>query len=52
MRPRRKAIQEAAKMHEIYTRFAEDYMAMPVIKGAKRKMKDLLVPTKHLLLKQ
>ncbi|HMS30409.1 MAG TPA: proline--tRNA ligase [Saprospiraceae bacterium] len=29
------AMQEAAKMHEIYTRFAEDYMAMPVIKGAK-----------------
>ncbi|MFN8332512.1 MAG: hypothetical protein U0T81_15075 [Saprospiraceae bacterium] len=23
------------KMHEVYTRFAEDFMAMPVIKGAK-----------------
>ncbi|MBK7810655.1 MAG: proline--tRNA ligase [Saprospiraceae bacterium] len=29
------AIEEALKMHEVYTRFAEDYMAMPVIKGAK-----------------
>jgi len=29
------AIQEAEQMHEIYTRFAEDYMAIPVIKGYK-----------------
>ncbi|NOT36192.1 MAG: proline--tRNA ligase [Saprospiraceae bacterium] len=29
------AIEESLKMHEVYTRFAEDYMAMPVIKGAK-----------------
>ncbi len=29
------AIAEAEKMHEVYTRFAEDYMAMPVIKGLK-----------------
>lgn len=29
------AVEEALKMHEVYTRFAEDYMAMPVIKGAK-----------------
>jgi prolyl-tRNA synthetase len=29
------AMEEALKMHEVYTRFAEDYMAMPVIKGAK-----------------
>nr|MBS0038389.1 proline--tRNA ligase [Saprospiraceae bacterium] len=29
------AILEAKKMHEVYTRFAEDYMAMPVIKGVK-----------------
>lgn len=29
------ALEEALKMHEVYTRFAEDYMAMPVIKGAK-----------------
>ncbi|TVR82678.1 MAG: proline--tRNA ligase [Saprospirales bacterium] len=29
------AIEEAEKMHEVYTRFAEDYMAMPVIKGVK-----------------
>ncbi len=29
------AIEEAQKMHEVYARFAEDYMAMPVIKGAK-----------------
>ena len=29
------AIEEAEKMHEIYTRFAEDYMAIPVIKGVK-----------------
>ncbi len=29
------ALAEASKMHEVYTRFAEDYMAMPVIKGAK-----------------
>jgi prolyl-tRNA synthetase len=26
---------EAALIHEVYARFAEDYMAMPVIKGAK-----------------
>jgi prolyl-tRNA synthetase len=26
---------EAALIHEVYPRFAEDYMAMPVIKGAK-----------------
>jgi prolyl-tRNA synthetase len=29
------AIAEAEMIHEVYTRFAEDYMAMPVIKGAK-----------------
>ncbi len=29
------AIEEAAMIHEVYTRFAEDYMAMPVIKGHK-----------------
>lgn len=29
------AIEEAEKMHEIYTRFAEDYMAIPIIKGVK-----------------
>jgi prolyl-tRNA synthetase len=28
-------MEEALQMHEIYARFAEDYMAMPVIKGAK-----------------
>ena len=29
------ALEETAKMHEVYARFAEDYMAMPVLKGAK-----------------
>lgn len=29
------AIEESLRMHEVYTRFAEDFMAMPVIKGAK-----------------
>ncbi len=29
------AIQEAELIHEVYARFAEDYMAMPVIKGRK-----------------
>ena len=29
------AVEEAERIHEIYTRFAEDYMAMPVIKGRK-----------------
>jgi len=29
------AIKEAELIHEVYARFAEDYMAMPVIKGAK-----------------
>ena len=29
------AVAEADLIHEIYARFAEDYMAMPVIKGAK-----------------
>lgn len=29
------AIEETAKIHEIYARFAEDEMAMPVIKGRK-----------------
>ena len=29
------AMEEAKIIHEIYARFAEDYMAMPVIKGAK-----------------
>ena len=29
------AIKEAELIHEIYARFAEDYMAMPVIKGYK-----------------
>lgn len=29
------AIEESAMIHEVYTRFAEDFMAMPVIKGAK-----------------
>jgi prolyl-tRNA synthetase len=29
------AIAEARLMHDVYARFAEEYMAMPVIKGAK-----------------
>ena len=29
------ALEEAKKMHEVYTRFAEDFMAIPIIKGAK-----------------
>jgi prolyl-tRNA synthetase len=29
------ALTEAQKMHEVYTRFAEDFMAIPIIKGAK-----------------
>ncbi len=29
------ALEEARLIHEVYARFAEDYMAMPVIKGAK-----------------
>lgn len=32
---KKEAMDEALQMHEIYARFAEDYMAMPVIKGAK-----------------
>lgn len=32
---RDEAITEAEQMHEVYARFAEDYMAMPVIKGVK-----------------
>ncbi len=32
---KQEAIEEAQQMHEVYARFAEDYMAMPVIKGAK-----------------
>ncbi len=29
------AVAETEQMHEVYARFAEDFMAMPVIKGAK-----------------
>lgn len=29
------ALEEAEKMHEVYTRFSEDFMAIPIIKGAK-----------------
>ncbi len=29
------AMKEALQMHDVYTQFAEEYMAMPVIKGAK-----------------
>jgi prolyl-tRNA synthetase len=29
------ALKESELIHEVYARFAEDYMAMPVIKGAK-----------------
>lgn len=29
------ALVEAKKMHEVYTRFVEDFMAIPIIKGAK-----------------
>ncbi|MCB0658399.1 MAG: proline--tRNA ligase [Saprospiraceae bacterium] len=32
---REEAIEEAERIHEIYARFAEDWMAMPVIKGRK-----------------
>ena len=32
---REEALEEAQKMHEVYTRFAEDFMAIPIIKGAK-----------------
>ncbi len=29
------ALEEAEKMHEVYTHFAEDFMAIPIIKGRK-----------------
>jgi len=32
---REEALAEAEQMHEVYTRFAEDFMAIPIIKGAK-----------------
>ena len=32
---KKEAMEEAATIHEVYARFAEDYMAMPVIKGRK-----------------
>ena len=32
---KREAEDEAALIHEVYARFAEDYMAMPVVKGRK-----------------
>lgn len=32
---REEAIEEAEKMHDVYADFAENYMAMPVIKGRK-----------------
>lgn len=32
---KREAVEEANTIHELYARFAEDYMAMPVIKGRK-----------------
>jgi prolyl-tRNA synthetase len=32
---REEALAEAHLIHDVYTRFAEEYMAMPVIKGAK-----------------
>jgi prolyl-tRNA synthetase len=32
---KQEAIAESQMIHEVYTRFAEDWMAMPVIKGAK-----------------
>lgn len=34
---KQEAVEEAERIHEIYARFAEDYMAMPVIKGVKTK---------------
>jgi len=32
---REEALEESEKMHEVYTRFAEDFMAIPIIKGRK-----------------
>ncbi len=32
---KQEALEEAQQMHEVYTRFAEDFMAIPIIKGAK-----------------
>src|SRR5690606_33530353 len=32
---REEAIEEAERMHEVYATFAENYMAMPVIRGVK-----------------
>lgn len=32
---RDEAVEEAEKMHDVYAAFAEEYMAMPVIKGTK-----------------
>lgn len=32
---KQQAVDEALMMHEVYARFAEDWMAMPVIKGVK-----------------
>ncbi len=32
---REEAVEEAEKMHEVYTRFSEDFLAIPVVKGVK-----------------
>ena len=46
------AIEEAEKMNKVYADFAENFMAIPVIQGLKRLLKDLqelmrLIVLKH-----
>ena len=37
MQPKRKQLLEAEQMMNVYADFAENYMAMPVIKGSKNE---------------
>ena len=46
------ALEETDKIINLYSDFAQDFMAMPVVIGANLKMKDLLVHLKPILLRR
>ena len=45
------ALDEAELMNNIYADFAQNFMGIPVIKGLKSKVKDLLEQKKLIVLK-
>jgi prolyl-tRNA synthetase len=45
------AVEESEKMMNVYADFAQNFMAIPVVKGLKQKQSVLLVQKKHIVLR-